>query len=356
MARSMTPTLATTIPRRERLHRLVLLIVLAGTVLAAPVHAGESDRVQARKAFQHDLITLLALRADARPLLGAALLARARLDEGGPLGFHRLIQRAAHAPDAGPAVDWVRLSDCDAKAGNCPNPDALQALTREAPDNAAVWLLRMGQAAGLGQLKRATAALHQAADARVYDDYTGRSLQALAHAVTLLPPPPATLHGSGDHATRVAALQVLMVFGIGDAQPIPGFHLVAAQCRPKVAEHDPDRRTLCLRLAHVLVWGSSPLARSLGLHLQSTLATDPADRERAREGMRDLVWQVRQFGQLQARARDDFAVAHRLLMLARQGGSEMSLMQAALRAFSIPVEAPPETDFDTSDAQGAARR
>jgi len=334
---------------------LMALVLAALMSLSAQADNTAAARARARNAFQHELVSRLALHSQARPLLGAALLARTPPDEGGPLGFHQLIRRAAGAPHAGPAVNWVRLSDCDADAGNCPNPDALEALLRQAPGNAAVWMLRMGQAIANGNVKAASDALAKAARAAVYDDYAGLSLQALADAVTLLPPPPDTLSGPGDHATRVAALRVLMVFGIAGTQPMPGFHLVAAHCRRNIAANDPARRRLCLQLAHVLVQGSSPLARSLGLHIQTTLAPDPAERKRARADMRDLVWQVRQFGMLQVRARNDLAVARRLLMLARQGGTQMDLMQSALRASGIPVQAPPGRNAAAGDDRVQAR-
>ncbi len=326
-----------------RLRRTLGMMLLPLLVLAGrPAHADDPSArlAAARKAFQHDLVTVLALRAEARPLLGAALLARTGQPSVGPLGFHRLIERAAAASDAGPAVNWVRLSDCAADAGNCPASKALRALERQAPDNAAVWLMRMGEAASNGDSSAAAAALRKAAAASGYDDYTGRSLQALADAVSLLPPPPATLSGPGDHATRVAALQVMMVFGIADAQPMPGFRLVASQCLPEAVKDDADRIATCLKLAHVLVWGSSPLARSLGLHLQSTLSTDPVERELAASDMRNLVWEVQAFSALQQRARTELPVARRLLALARRGGNQMGLMQAALRDFDIPLEAP----------------
>ncbi|MBB6184881.1 hypothetical protein [Oleiagrimonas soli] len=307
-----------------------------------PAHADPAaQQLKARRQFQHDLVSVLALRAEPKPLLGAALLARAGdIDHGGPLDFHHLITRAAKAEGAGPAENWVRLSDCDAEADNCPNPDALSALSAQAPDNAAVWLLRMGQAAHDGHAKDTETALQKAAEASQYDDYTGQSLQALAIAVMQLPPPPATLSGQGSQRAQVADLQMALVYGIGDAQPLPGFHLAAAQCLPKVVKEQPDRRATCLKLAHVLVWGSSPLARSLGLHLQSTLAADDATRQKADAAMRDLTWQVQHFGQLEARARTDPELAQRMLMLARQGGTQMSLMQAALRGADVPLEAP----------------
>ncbi|GAB3032120.1 hypothetical protein GCM10027285_13550 [Oleiagrimonas citrea] len=320
-----------------------LLTILFGlTVLPAHAENAAAQR-KAREQFQHDLVSVLALRADPKPLLGAALLARAGdIDHGGPLDFHHLITRAAAAQDAGPAANWVRLSDCDAQADNCPNTKALDALVKQAPDNAAVWLLRMGQAAQNGDAKATEAALQKAANASQYDDYTGRSLQALAIAVMQLPPPPATLSGEGSQRAQVADLQMTLVYGIGDAQPLPGFHLAAAQCLPKVVKEQPQRRATCLKLAHVLVWGSSPLARSLGLHLRSTLSEDAAVRARADAAMRDLTWQVRHFGQLEAQARTHPELAQRMLMLARQGGTQMSLMQATLHMAGIPLEAPDE--------------
>src|SRR6185312_14051434 len=82
------------------------------------------QRDQAQLAFQRDLVSVLAPRADAMPLLGAALLARPLFNQPPGNSFHALIERAAAADGAGPAVNWVRLADCEAKAGACPNPDA----------------------------------------------------------------------------------------------------------------------------------------------------------------------------------------------------------------------------------------
>lgn len=320
-----------------------IVFLLAWAVLPPlPAQAGNANRArnQARRAYQHALVAQLAKRHDAGDLLAAALLARTELDEGGPLGFRHLVRRAARAPRAGPAAHWIRLSACDAQAGNCPNPAALKALLLEAPDNAAVWMLRMGQAAADDDKKAAYAALRKAAGARLYDDYTGRSLQVLADAVQNLAPPPAALTGPGGPSAQAARLRVLIVFGTGDAQPMPGFHLLAAQCRPADTGSAPARRALCLRLARVLARGGSPLARSLGLHLLATLAPDPSVRRRARQGMADLVWQVRQFDRVQLLARRSGTAARRLLALARRGGTEMALTLAALHAFGIASSPP----------------
>ena len=103
---------------------------------------------------------------------------------------------------------------------------------------------------------------------------------------------------------------------------------------------DAALKVQCLKLAHVLEWGSSPLARSLGLHLRHVLSDDPSEREATAQARTNLVWQVQQFAQLSAHAPDDRALAQHLLALARNGGTEMSLMLAALRDAGIPTDAP----------------
>jgi hypothetical protein len=104
----------------------------------------------------------------------------------------------------------------------------------------------------------------------------------------------------------------------------------------------------CLKLSKVLEWGSSPLARSLGLHLREVLSDDPAQQEDARRARRNLVWQVQSFSQLSARAQGDTGLAQHLVQLARSGGNQMSLMLTALHDYEIPVDAP--ADFQTGNA------
>ena len=54
----------------------------------------------------------------------------------------------------------------------------------------------------------------------------------------------------------------------------------------------------------------------------------------------NLTWQVQSFARLSARVPDDQALAQHLLALARNGGSEMSLLLVALRDNNISTEAP----------------
>jgi hypothetical protein len=334
--------------RSTCLASAVALLCALMTVTAAPAApaANAKSHRAALEQFQRDLVSVLALRVEARPLLGAALLARPLHDMPDMLGYHELLRRAAAAPDAGAAVAWAQLADCDAKAQTCPNADAVARLEQLAPDNAAVWLLALGQDARKDDRDAAREALAKAAAASAYDDYLGVSLQALAYAVATLPPPPDTLATVGPLASSPDGVQAMIVFGVGSAQPLPGFQLAARMCDE--GKDDDALRADCLKLARTLEWGSGALARSLGLHLRETLSDDPAQQADAQRARRSLVWQVQSFTELTARAQGDPAVARRLLALARNGGTEMSLMLAALRAFDIPTE--PAADWQPGHA------
>ena len=325
---------------------LTCALSLAATpALASKTTAGENPhepdkaaklRDKAQLAFQRDLVSVLAPQADALPLLGAALLARPLPNQPPGNSFHSLIKRAAYAEGADAAVNWVRLADCDAKAGACPNTDALEQVLTLAPDNAAAWLLKLGVDARDMKQDAAREDLSKAAAAKQYDDYTGTSLKTLASSVGILPPPAGTYDPA--HKGGAVGMQTVLVFGLAGTQPQPGLQLVAKLCEN--AEEDASIKADCVKLGKTLEWGSSPLARSLGLHLREVLADDPAQQEDAKNARRNLIWQVQNFAQLQARVQDDPALAQHLLALARSGGTEMSLILAALRDNSIPVEAP----------------
>ena len=303
---------------------------------AAAPDGTAATREKALLGLKRDLVSVLALRADALPLLGAALYARPLVDQPKFATFHALIERAAHADDAGAAVSWVRLADCDAKADACPNMDALDQLVTQAPDNAAVWLLKLDQDARNSKPDAARADLAKAAGAKLYDDYTGVSLKALADAVSMLPPPADTIDPA--HAAGAMGVQQVLVFGLASTQPQPALQVTAKLCDN--AGSDVSIKTDCLNLAKLLEWGSSPLARSLGLHLREVLADDPTQQQDAKHARLNLVWQVQSFAELSARARGDAALSQHLLLLATSGGTEMSLLLAALRDNHIPTDAP----------------
>ncbi len=341
-------------PMMRGVHQLALsgaLLLAAAPAMAAntgathkqpaPPTASARRDDKALLSFQRDLVSVLAARAEAMPLLGAALLARPLVNPPKTSSFHSLIGRAAMAdgsPGTKAAVSWLRLADCSGKADTCPNASALQALQTEAPDNAAVWLLQLG--VDMHDMKSAAVRsdLAKAAAATVYDDYTGISLKALADSAGVLPAPADLLGAQPGAGAGAAGIQLVLVYGLASAQPQPSLPVVAKLCEK--SGDDASIKADCLKLGKLLEWGSSPLSRSLGLHLAEVLSSDPSQQDSIRHARSNLVWQVQNFGQLLTRAQGDAPMAQRLLGLARNGGTEMSLLLAALRDNHIPTDAP----------------
>ena len=330
------------------LHRLALSCALslafapafaASASTPASAAAPARSRDKALLAFQHDLVSVLAPRADAMPLLAAAILSRPLTDLPKFNNFHALIERAAQADgatDIDAAISWTRLADCDSSAKACPNTAALDQLTTQAPDNAAVWLLKLGEDTRNMKQDAARADLDKAANAKLYDDYAGTSLKALASSIGVLPPPAGTFDKA--NTSGAAGVQAVLVYGLASAQPQPVLQVTAKLCESAAA--DAAIKADCLKLGKVLEWGSSPLGRSLGLHLREVLADDSAQQEDAKHARLSLIWQVQNFSQLLGRAQNDAAVAQHLVTIARRGGTEMSVLLTALRDNGIPIEAP----------------
>lgn len=331
--------------RGRRLIALILAGALSATAAAATPQAGHhntakaaaSSRQAALIAFQTDLINVLVPSGDPDRLLAAALLARPLPNPSKLNSFHALIERAGRADGAGPAITWARLADCNADTQSCPNSDAVTQLTQQAPDNAAVWLVKLSQDVGTLKKDDARQDLAKAASAKLYDDYSGVALKALANAATMLPPPAATLDPNSDAGAN--GVQVLIAYGSAAGMPQPALRDTATYCEAQ-APKDSAVKDDCLKLGQLLEWGSSPLARSLGLHLREVLNADPAQQQDAQNARRNLVWQVQNFAQLSMRAQTDKAQAQHLLALARNGGTQMSLVLAALHDAGIATDAP----------------
>ncbi|HJU26223.1 MAG TPA: hypothetical protein VJ722_06085 [Rhodanobacteraceae bacterium] len=299
----------------------------------------EKARIEALVQYQRDLVTVNALRSDAVHLLGAALLARPLPDQKPELSFHRLAERAAAASDAGPGITWVRLADCDGQAGTCPNPDMLKKLQEQAADNAAVWMLAMDAAAQKNDEEAERAALAKAAAARNYDDYFGIALQGIASVVGTLPPLPASMQGGkpGDPKSALG-VGLLIAFGVANQHPRPSLDPLLDLCAAEHAGKDDALKSDCLKVAHALEWGSSPVGRAVGLHIHGEL--DPSAKASTDKDARDLAWQMQSYGALGIKSFDDDAIAGPLLQAARSGGTELSLVLSTLRANGISTDAP----------------
>lgn len=313
----------------------------------------EQARINALMQYQKDLVSVLALRGDAAHLLGAALLARPLPDQPEGLSYHDLIARAAKAPDAGPGVAWAQLADCDAQANACPDADAFARLQKQAAGNAAVWMLAMDLDAGKGDSKAVRADLAKAAAANAYDDYFGIALQGVAQSVGTLPPLPDTMAGAqqGDPATA-AGVELLITFGVANQQPRPSLQPLLQLCGGDSVSRDDALKGDCLKAAHDLEWGSSPVGRAVGLHIRGEL--DPSAKADAQKQARDLAWQMQNYGAIGVKALTDDKLAQSLLDAARTGGTELSLVLSTLRANGIPTEAPADWQPPQPESQPAS--
>jgi hypothetical protein len=313
----------------------------------------DQARVNALVQYQKDLVSVLALRGDAEHLLGAALLARPLPDQPQGLSYHDLITRAAKAPNAGPGVTWAQLADCDAQADACPNADALAQLQKQAAGNAAVWMLAMDEAAIKNDSSAVRADLARAAAAQAYDDYFGIALQGVALSVGTLPPLPDTMAGAqqGDPNTP-AGVELLIAFGVANQQPRPSLRPLLQLCSADNVSRDDALKGDCLKAAHDLEWGSSPVGRAVGLHIRGEL--DPAARDVTSKEARDLAWQMQNYGELGMKAFTEEKLAQQLLDAARNGGTELSLVLSTLRANGIATEAPAGWQPQQTGAQPAS--
>jgi hypothetical protein len=312
----------------------------------------DQARINALVQYQKDLVSVLALRSDAPHLLGAALLARPLPDRPQGLSYHDLITRAAKATGAGPGVTWARLADCDAQADACPNPDALAQLQKQAAGNAAVWMLAMDEATIKNDKEAVRADLAKAAAAQAYDDYFGVALQGVALGVGTLPPLPDTMAGAqqGDPATA-AGVELLIAFGVANQQPRPSLRPLLELCSAGNASRDEALKGDCLKAAHDLEWGSSPMGRAVGLHIRGEL--DPSARADTEKQARDLAWEMQNYGELGMKALADDKLAQQLLDAARNGGTELSLVLSTLRANGVATEAPAGWQPPQTEAQPA---
>lgn len=310
----------------------------AGTASDAKLSPADQKRLGAIQQYQHDLVNVVALRADPDYLLGAAVLARPFQNQTEGLDSAALSERAAAAPNAGAAVHWARLDVCKTKA-DCPNAKAFDYLKQHAATNAAVWLVALDIAADAHDAKAEHAALEKAAAAQSYDDYYGKALAGVAKAVAVLPPLADTMQGAHDgQPNNGEGVRLLVAVNSTQAHLRPNLKPLVDLCAADAVAKSKADKQACLKLAHTLQWGSSPIGRAVGLHIQGDLS--PADKAQDEQASRNLEWQVQQYSGLLQRGLVDQSLASQWLAAARNGGTELSLILATLRANNVPTEAP----------------
>lgn len=338
--------------------------LIAGTAYAAPpdpaapaattaapapkMSPADQKRIAAIGQYQHDVVSVVALRSEPDYLLGAAILAKPLESKTPGLDFDALSARAAAAPGASAAPQWARLSLCKSR-DECPNQDAFSYLKQHDAGNAAVWLLQLDLAAARKDAKAERAALEKAAAAQTYDDYYGKALGGVAKAVGVLPPLPDTIAGAhSGQPDNPEGVRLFVAFSATASHPRPDLGPLAELCSKDAVAGDDKLRGTCLKLAHTLQWGSSPIARAVGLHIQGEL--DPDSKVDNDAASRDLAWQVQSYSQLLQAALTDQGKAEQWLRDAANGGTELSLILATLQANQIPPNAPPDTPAPAASA------
>lgn len=324
----------------------------SATTSAAPTAAklspADQKRIAAIEQYQHDVVSVTALRAEPDYLLGAAILAKPLYNRTPGLDFDALSARAAAAPGASAAPQWARLALCKTKQ-ECPNKAAFAFLKQHDSGNAAVWLLELDLAAARKDGKAERAALHKAAAAQSYDDYYGAALGGVAKAVAVLPPLPDTTAGAhSGQPDNQDGVRLFVAFSATQSHPRPDLGPLSELCSKDAVAADDATRQDCLKLAHTLQWGSSPIARAFGLHIQGDLEPDTSAAHE--EASRNLAWQVQSYSRVLQGALTDQARAAQWLADARSGGTELSLILATLRANQIPTEAPADAAAPAASA------
>lgn len=322
---------------------LISLARLAGAAPADPVTAaGNTPPARASLGqFEHDVLSIVALRNEADRLAGAAVLARAVPDLPAVLTYQTFLARAEAAPGAGAAVQWVALGNCG-KVGpqpeDCINVRALARLEKLAPENAAVWLLAFDRARQRGDDKAAREALTRAAAATEFSTYYGVLLHAVLETTRALPMPAALVHELAGADGNAYAVTYMIAAGNIMYLPTPSLAPVFEAC--KAPGKDATLRAQCTRIAHLLTWGDTVIAHAAGLALQERLADSAAARAHVAAERRTLAWQTQQYAAQVLKARNDRALAARLVQLVLQGGTENSIQLALLRSAGIDTTPP----------------
>jgi len=140
--------------------------MLAPTPDAAPP-SPEMTPEQRLTQFRHDQINLLALRADMRPLLAAALMAVPdAADKARPVALKSpaLLARAQKSGAEDALVWWATAGlECHTTPKTCPAAQTLQQLEKTDAQNAATWSLAFARARQAKDDVTARAALTSAA-------------------------------------------------------------------------------------------------------------------------------------------------------------------------------------------------
>ena len=298
--------------------------------------AASSAQVEQKRfeQFRRDLVSLLALRADADLLVAAAELAYADSeDKNRPAALKApsLIKRAQRFGPDMPLVWWVStFLECGTKGTSC-HGEAATRLEQLDGNNAAAWLPALYAANAPGQ---ARAVLTSMAQATRFDDFSAAGVLAVYRALQILPVPDEVLN----HGLNATAARVNLATTIGGGF-MPNFARLGEMCRK---QDDTDEALVadCLAVAHLFESGGTYRSQSVGFAIEDSLLPAGTARDVLRARMRASAWQRQQFLEVSARFARDEALAQTYVDLLHENGNELGTVTALLRNQHLSTDPP----------------
>jgi hypothetical protein len=305
----------------------------ANAQAAAPASSAQAEQKRFEQ-FRRDLISLLALRADADLLVAAAELAYADSEDKSRPAALKSPSLIKRAQKFGPDVAFVRwvstFLECGTKGATCHGEAATQ-LQQLDGTNAAAWLPALHAASAPGQARALLASMAQATR---FDDFWTAGVLAMFHALQTLPVPDEVL----SHGLNPTAARVNLATSVGGGF-LPNYARLGEMCRPQ----DSADETLvsdCLAIAHLFESGGSFRSQTIGFGIEDSLLPAGTARDLLRTRRRASAWQQQQFLELSARFPRDEALAQTYMDLLRENGNPLATVTALLRSQHLPTDPP----------------
>jgi hypothetical protein len=330
---------------------------------AAPARAKAAEKAPAQAAapkltpeqlvtqFRHDEINLLAVRADARSLLAAALMAVPDIKDPHRPSPHKppaLIERAQDADADDVLVWWASAAlECQQTEKACPQPETLQKLESLDPTNAAVWALSLLRAQRAKDAPAARAALTSAAQAQKYDDYFGRLVAIVEDAENILPVGDEIIKASGELASA-EGYRLLTAAGVVVHLQPPLEKAIGEACAD--AAHNEDISVDCVALARKIAVSGSLNAQGFGISQLLALLPAGTELEVARAKQRSHAWHLARIGELAERLAVNPDLTRIYLRELHETGNESAAVLAVLRSENVSLEPPADWKAPAPDA------
>lgn len=303
--------------------------------------------------FRHDEINLLALRADARSLAAAALMANADAADPhrpGALKPPALLERAQKAAPDDVLVWWATATlECHGNEKPCPQGETLQKLETLDAQNAAMWTFSVVRAQRSGDAPAARAALTSAGQAQRYEDYFGKVIGMVEEAENILPVSDEVIRASGQINASPEGYRLISAAGIAASTFPPLQKALETACAD--GETDADVRADCTSVARKMAASGSLGARGFGVaHLLAWLPAG-ADRDAARLREHALGWHTQSIGELAERLAGDPQITRIYVDELRATGSESAAVLAVLHSQGVALE--PPADWRPPHADGS---